>query len=89
MLKLNETQIPQNYSTALYNDKGFDLMSSHTDKIVDVLFTGVTTCLADIKNKDIPVAFVFDENNGDFIAGAVAEYVPNEDDASKPGKWCR
>ena len=50
MLKLNETQIPQNYSTALYNDKGFDLMSSHTDKIVDVLFTGVTTCLADIKN---------------------------------------
>ena len=87
MLKLMETQIPQNYQTGLYNEKGYELAPENTSNVADILFTGVTECLADVKNKDIPVAFVFEENNQDFIAAAVVQFLPNEDDSSKPGSW--
>ena len=87
MLKLMETNIPQNYCSGLYNEKGYDLAQEHTDKILDITINGVTSCLADIKSTEYPVAFVFEENNGEFIAGAVVQYFKNEDDASKPGNW--
>lgn len=84
---LNETKIPQIYSTGLYSENGYDLAQEHTHKILDVLVTGTTNCLASIKSKDFPVAFVYEEANKEFIAAAIVEYFPNEDDATKPGNW--
>ena len=87
MIKLMESQIPQNYATGIYNEKGYELGAEYTDKIVDVLFTGVTDCLADVKKQDHPTAFVFEQNTKDFIVAAVVQVLPNEDDATKPGSW--
>ena len=85
--ELKETKIPQFYSTGLYSEAGYDLAQEHTDKILSVIVEGTTRCLADIKSKDFPVAFVFEEANKTFIAAAIVEYFPNEDDATKPGNW--
>ena len=87
MVKLNETNIPQNFSTGMYNDKGYDLSRDHTSLVADILFTGVSECLGDIKTKEHPVAFVFKKNNDEFIAAAVVQYIENKDDKNKAGAW--
>ena len=87
MVKLNETNIPQNFSTGMYNDKGYDISRDHTSLVADVLFTGVSECLGDVKTKDQPVAFVFKKNNDEFIAAAVVQFIDNKDDKSKTGSW--
>jgi hypothetical protein len=87
MVKLNETNIPQNFSTGMYNDKGYDISGDHTSIVADILFTGVSECLGDIKTKEQPVAFVFKKNNDEFIAAAVVQFIENEDDKSKAGSW--
>lgn len=87
MIKLMESQVPQNFSSGLYNEKGYDVGGDFTNIVADILFTGVAECLGDIKTKDFPVAFVFEENNKDFIAAAVVQYFENKDDKNKPGNW--
>ena len=87
MVKLNETNIPQNFSTGMYNDKGYDLSRDHTSLVADILFTGVSECLGDVKTKDHPVAFVFKKNNDEFIAAAVVQFISNKDDKGKAGAW--
>jgi hypothetical protein len=87
MIKLMESQIPQNYSTGLYREKDYDVPSDFTNMVADVLFSGVAMCLGDVKDRKFPSAFVFEANNKDFIAAAVVEYHENEDDPSKPGNW--
>lgn len=87
MIKLMESQIPQNYSTGLYSEKDYDLSADHTNIVADILFTGVAQCLGDVKDRKFPSAFVFEANNKDFIAAAIVEYYENEDDPSKPGNW--
>lgn len=84
---LMETKIPQLFSTSLYSQAEFDIAQEHTDKCLYTLVYGVSQCLGAIKSTNNPVAFVFEENNLDFIAGAVVEYHPNEEDASNPGNW--
>ena len=42
--QLKDTSIPQSYSTGLYAEKGYDLAAEHTDKVLDVLVTGVKQC---------------------------------------------
>lgn len=81
------TTIPQVYSNGLYREIGYDFPAEHADKILTTTVYGITSCLANIKNKDIPVAFVIREPNDEFIIGAVVEYFKNEDDPSKPGNW--
>lgn len=87
MLKLMETTLPSNYASAMYNEKGYDAGQEHTPMVADILFSGVTACLADIKKKEHPTAFVFENNDGSFIAGAIVEFVANADDKNKPGSW--
>jgi hypothetical protein len=87
MVKLNETNIPQNFSTGMYNDKGYDISRDHTSLVADILFTGVSECLGDIKTKEQPVAFVFKKNNDEFIAAAVVQYIENKDDKNQAGAW--
>lgn len=85
--QFKDTPIPKNYSTGLYHEKGYDLAADHTTKILEVMVLGVTECLASIKSKDYPVVYSFVEKNDEFIAAAIVQYFPNEDDASKPGNW--
>lgn len=85
--ELKETKIPEIYSVGLYTELCYDLAQEHTDKILSVIVNGVTECLADIKSKDYPVAFVFRESNEEFIMAAIVEYFANEDDANMPGNW--
>ena len=87
MVKLNETNIPQNFSTGMYNDKGYDISRDHTSLVADILFTGVSECLGDIKTKEQPVAFVFKKKNDEFIAAAVVQYIENKDDKNQAGAW--
>ena len=87
MIKLMESQIPQNYSTGLYSEKDYDVSPDFTNTLADILFTGVAMCLGDVKDRKFPSVFVFEENNSDFIAAAIVEYFENEDDPSKPGNW--
>ena len=86
MKKLKDTHIPENWSAALYNEKGMDIAGEHMDKICYVTFYAVSNALADTKTQNNPTAFMFKEPNGDFIAAAVVMYVPNED-PKKPGSW--
>ena len=82
-----DTKIPQNFSTALYNEAEWDMAPEHTDKCLYVLVNAVSQCLGAIKSTKNPVAVVFEENNLDFICGAVVEYHENEDDSNNPGNW--
>jgi hypothetical protein len=84
---LKDTKIPMSYSSGLYSEANYDIAAEHTDKILDVLVSGVTACLADIKSKDYPTAFVFKHAEKEFVIAAVVEYFKNEDDPSKPGNW--
>lgn len=86
MFNLMDTTIPDLFSTGLYQEMGYDVDKSTAPMILDIAVTGTTEILADCKNKDIPVAVVFDKPNGDFIAAAVVQYFPNED-KSNPGNW--
>lgn len=86
MKKLMETTIPQNFAAGLYNERNYAVGFEHTNQIIDVLFTGVTDCLADIKSKNVPTAFMFEENNKDFIAAAVVQFIENKD-SENPGNW--
>jgi len=83
---IKDTKIPQVYSTGLYSEKGYDVAAEHTVHVLDVLVTGVSECLNDIKDQKIPVVFLFEQNNGEFIAAAIVEFIPNED-TTKPGNW--
>lgn len=84
---LMETKIPENYVHALYTEKELDLAEEHTDKVLSSIVNGVSECLGDIKSKEYPVAFVFEENNLEFIAGAVVEFHQNEESPDQPGNW--
>lgn len=83
---MDDTKIPNIYSTGLYSEKGYDISWEHTNKVLDVIINGVTECLADIKSKDYPVVFMFKEGEKNFIAAAIVEYYKNEDE-TKPGNW--
>ena len=87
MIKLMESQIPQNFATGLYNDKSYDLSGQHTEMMADIIFTGVSNALGAIKTKEQPVAFIFKKNNDEFICGAVIKFIPNDDDPTKAGSW--
>lgn len=87
MLKLMETSIPELYSRGLYDVKGFDLGAAVTDKMADVFFTGVSTALRDVKSKEIPTAFVFEEPNMEMSVAAIVRFIPAEEDSNAPGHW--
>lgn len=85
-MNLMETNLPELYSRGLYDEKGWDLGAAQTDKMAEVFFEGVSTVLKDIKSKEYPVAFVFDEPNGEFSGAAVVRFIENED-KNMPGHW--
>ena len=83
--QLKDTKIPTIYQTGLYNEKNMNVSWEHTDKVLDVLVHGTTECLSNIKSKDYPVAFVFREQNEEFIAAAIIEFFEGKGD--EVGNW--
>ena len=77
-MKLYETNLPQNYSKGLFEEKNFDLAAEHTDKIAQIVFSAVADILKVTKNKECPVAFEFTTLDGRFVAAAIAECTVNE-----------
>lgn len=86
-INFKESNIAQTYSTGLYANMSYDVSQQHTEKVLDIMVSGLTSCLASIKSKSSPVAFVFRLTNGQFIAAAIIEYFPNDDDPKQPGNW--
>ena len=82
---LLDTKIPMIYQTGMSNETIMNVSWEHTDKILTILVTGVTECLAKIKSKEYPVAFVFAEANDEFIAAAIVEYFEGE--KGEAGNW--
>lgn len=86
VVELKDSQIPQLVSTGLYKEKCIDIAANVTPMLVDVLVSAVTQALAELKSTETPIAFKFCKSNGDFIAGAIVQYFPNED-KNNPGNW--
>lgn len=86
MLNFMETQIPEMYSRGLFDEKGYDLGAAQTDKMASIFFIGVSNALKDVKSKEYPVAFVFDEPNLELNAAAIVRYIPAESE-DMPGHW--
>lgn len=87
MNKLTETSIPQNFSSAIFNDLNYDLSPVFVPSLADIIFISIAQALGDRKRKDQPTSILIKKANTNFIAGATIVYMPNEDDASKPGSW--
>ena len=83
--KLMETVIPETWSQELDTTYDNVLHPTACEKIANTLVEGVSACLNVMKRQDKPVAFVFEEINENFIAGAVVEYHAGKND--DPGNW--
>jgi hypothetical protein len=83
--KIMETTIPDTWSQEMDNAHEYILHPTTCEKIAVVMAEGVTNYLNAIKKQDKPVAFVFEELNENFIAGAIVEYHPGKND--DPGNW--
>ena len=79
--KLMESTLPELYQRMLETEALQIIDSSHTNRVVEVLFEAVSKCLATMKTKDKAQAFIFEELNGAFIAGAVVQYHDGGNDA--------
>lgn len=83
--KIMETTIPETWSHELDVDYDNLLHATACEKIANTLVEGVTMCLNAMKRTDKPAAFVFEEINENFVAGAVVEYFAGKND--DPGNW--
>lgn len=79
--KLMETTLPEIYQRIVDEEANQIVDASQTSKIADVAFTGVSNCLSNMKLKEKPIAFVFEELNGNFDAGAVVKFHDGGNDA--------
>lgn len=86
MFNLMETTIPELYSRGLYDEKGYTLGAAQTENIASIYFIGTSEALRDVKTKEYPTAFVFEEANGTFNAAGIVRFIPSEDE-TQPGHW--
>ncbi len=86
IMNFADTNIPENYSKALFNEATWDLTEAQSVAMADVYVTGVSNLLKDLKSKEMPTAFIFDEPNGNFIIAAIVRFIPNENE-EMPGHW--
>ena len=82
-----DTSFPENYSRGLYDEFNYDLNATYTGMIADVVFSSIASVLSAMKSMDHPTAFIVDKTSNVFVAAAVAQYFPNEEDPKKPGNW--
>ena len=86
MTNLMESSIPELFSRGLDEEKDIVVGSNHTEKVVTVIFEAVSKCLHDVKSKDYPVAFAFEDLAGDTLACAIVSYHESED-KNEAGNW--
>ena len=86
-MKFYDTNLPNNYSKGLFEEKGANLAPEHTDKIADVAFTATAMVLNGSKSKEQPVALKFVREDGSMVAAGIAQYFENNDDPDQPGNW--
>jgi len=79
--KLMETTLPEIYQRVADEEANQIIDASRTSMIADVAFTAVSNCLSAMKLKEKPIAFVFEELNGQFNAGAVVKFHDGGNDA--------
>lgn len=79
--KLMESTLPEIFQRLVDEEANLIVDASWTFKVADIIFESVSKCLAATKRNDKPVAFVFEELNGNFIAGAVVQFHDGGDDA--------
>lgn len=79
--KLMETTLPEIYQRIADEEANQIIDASRTSVMADVAFTAVSNCLGAMKLKEKPVAFVFEELNGVFDAGAVVKFHDGGSDA--------
>ena len=79
--KLMETTLPEIYQRVADEEANQIIDASRTSMIADVAFTAVSNCLSSMKLKEKPMAFVFEELNGNFNAGAVVKYQDGGNDS--------
>lgn len=80
-----DSNLPTIWSKIIYDQDGFTLSATHCDKMMYVLFTGVSNALKAMKNKEYPVAFELDMPNKEFVGAAIVQFIPGED--GNPGHW--
>lgn len=80
--KLMETTLPEIYEKVADEEANQIVHASRTPMIAETAFTAVSNCLGAMKLKEKPVAFVFEELNGQFNAGAVVKFHDGGNDAS-------
>ena len=79
--KLMESTFPEIYQRVLDEEALQVIDSSYTSRVSDILFEAVSKCLSAMKRKDKTIAFIFEELNGNFIAGAIVQFHDGGDDA--------
>lgn len=87
MVNLADSSLPAMWSKIIYDQDSFVISANHCDKIANVLFTGVSQALANMKSKEHPVAYVFETATGEFLAAGIVEWIPEEADEGQPGHW--
>lgn len=85
-IELMKTQIPDLYSKALA-DHGYTFSASYTDTIGKISFAAVGDVLRQSKTLDKPIAFVINDNAGQFIVAAIVKHIPSEDPEHPEGNW--
>lgn len=85
--KLDTTKIPEIFVQNLEKfSESLLLDANYTGRIFDVVITGISYFLSDAKNKQNPVAVIFEKNNGDMIVAAIVQYHAGKTDKD-PGSW--
>ena len=79
-----ETNIPNDLSSSLAQ-QGLLMGPTHASKVVTSLFSGISKCLANVKDISVPKAVVFKTIDGKFIVAAIVKYVKNGD--NEEGSW--
>lgn len=85
-MKLFDTNLPALYSKYLFEEKKADLSADHTDKMADVLFTGIANILKQAKSIEKPACFMITKIDGSLILAAIIQYFENED-KDMSGNW--
>lgn len=86
-MKILDTNLPDNFSKGLFEEKSYDLAAEHTTKIFYTLFAGAGELLNGAKSKTRPTALVFEDMQKNLIAAAIVQFIGNEQDETDPGKW--
>lgn len=86
-MNIKETNIYANFKQSAYNDESFDIMECDANIVFHTIVGAMTKQLATLKNNDVPVAVVYNDDKGEFMLGGMVKFYPNEEDSDMPGNY--